>query len=204
MDETVDMKMGPSYKVVSQPQSRTSDDDHAREVQYDPELTEYAGIGAGEVEPETSGDETHPFNIKTGLNVNTSRKNVEIGHPGQVGGFKTWQCDHCGYELTTRGGNRPLPVRWKDGHVCHFQEDPSKEIAEAGGYAEQHSSYRTIDNGNLPQDSETRWAHDVDEGKKQSKVSKTIAKGMSSKKRNPHLKFQPSKKTSTGVHKRKP
>ena len=204
VQEEVNMKMGPAYKKVQQRLYKTSDDDFARKNQYEPEISEYAGIDAGEVEPETSGDETHPFNIKTGLNVNTSRKNVEIGHPGQVGGFKTWQCDHCGYELTTRGGNRPLPVRWKDGHVCHFGEDKSKEIAEAGGYAEQNSSYRTVDNGNLPQDSETRWAHDVDEGKKPSKVSKTIAKGMSSKKRNPHLKFQASKKTSTGVHKRKP
>jgi len=39
VDENVDMKMGPSYKV-SGPQYRTADDDQARTVQFEPEITE--------------------------------------------------------------------------------------------------------------------------------------------------------------------
>lgn len=38
-ENTVDMKMGPSYKVAN-PQYRTQDQDQARTVQYDPEITE--------------------------------------------------------------------------------------------------------------------------------------------------------------------
>lgn len=38
--ESVNMKMGPSYKVVSPTQARCSDCDHARTVQYEPEMTE--------------------------------------------------------------------------------------------------------------------------------------------------------------------
>jgi hypothetical protein len=120
VDETVDMKMGSSYKKVSPTQARCSDCDHARTIQYDPEVTE--------------------------------------------------------------------------------------EIDEAGGQAVQHSSYRTVGHGNLPQSGKQRWSDDLDEGSKPSKVAKTIQKGMKAKKtqKNPHLKFQPTKKTSSGVHKRKP
>ncbi len=81
------------------------------------------------------------------------------------------------------------------------------EISEAGGQSVQHSSYRTVgnDHGNLPQSGKQRWSDDVDESKKPSDVFKKIQKGMKSKKsqKNSHLKFQPAKKTSTGVHKRK-
>lgn len=78
------------------------------------------------------------------------------------------------------------------------------QVSEAGGAAEQHSSYRTIKNGNLPQDSKTRWKGDVDEGKV-SKVVKTIVKGQKGNKSTFHqsLKHQKPKKTTSGVHKRK-
>jgi len=117
MEETVDMKMGPSYKVVQPTLVKTSDDDFARTNQYNP------------------------------------------------------------------------------------------EISEAGGGAVQHSSYRTVDNGNLPQDPETRWKNSVDEGEKsKSKVHKTIQKGQKpdTSTNVQDLKHQKPKKTSTGVHKRKP
>jgi hypothetical protein len=131
MDEaTVDMKMGPSYKVVQPTLAKTSEPDmFARTNQYDPEVSE--------------GEE---------------------------------------------------------------QEDEAA-MDEAGGQAVQHSSYRTITHGNLPQSGKQRWADDLDEAsKKPSKVAKTIQKGMKPKTtlKNPKLKFQKPKKTTSGVHKRKP
>ena len=81
------------------------------------------------------------------------------------------------------------------------QYDP--EISEAGGQSVQHRSYRTIDD--VPQNSKTRWSDEVDEGKV-SKVVKTIEKGQKPKSSTKvqDLKHQKPKKTSTGVHKRKP
>ncbi len=86
------------------------------------------------------------------------------------------------------------------------QYDPEvseSQVDEAGVGAVQHSSYRTVGHGNLPQNSKQRWADDVDEGV--SKVSKTIAKGQKAKSstKSQNLKHQKPKKTSTGVHKRK-
>ena len=112
-DESVDMKMGPSYKKVQPRQYKTMDDDFPRTNQYDP------------------------------------------------------------------------------------------QIQEAGGGAVQHSSYRTVAHGNLPQNPKQRWENDIDEG--QSKVAKTIAKGQKGKTSTKvqSLKHKNPKKTSTGVHKRK-
>ena len=42
-ENTVDMKMGPSYKVVQPTLAKTSEDDFARTNQYDPEITEMYG-----------------------------------------------------------------------------------------------------------------------------------------------------------------
>ena len=201
-EENVNMKMGPSHKTVQPRLYKTSDDDFARTNQYDPQVSEHSGTPSHGIvdEPET---------LHTGPNVNTSRKDVELGHPGQPGGFHNWKCDSCGHTITSKGGNAPQPIRWKDGHVCHFDSDAEKDIAEAGSGAVQHSSYRTQgrpDHGNLPQDPKTRWANDLDEAsKKPSKVAKTITKGQKAKttKKNPFLKFQKAKKTTSGVHKRK-
>ena len=81
----------------------------------------------------------------------------------------------------------------------------SDEIDEVGGHMVQHRSYVTANDA--PQDGKVRWGHEVDEGsKKPSKVVKSIQKGMKPKTtlKNPKLKFQKSKKTTSGVHKRKP
>src|SRR5579862_6724527 len=40
INEKVDMKMGPSYKVVQPTAAQTIDQDHARTTQYEPEITE--------------------------------------------------------------------------------------------------------------------------------------------------------------------
>ena len=200
-ENTVNMKMGPSYKKVQPTLAKTAADDFARTNEYDPEVSELTNPDLEE--PEAGNPDTHGHHP----NRDMSRDEKEFGHPGQPGGYKTWQCDQCGYEVTKMGGTKPLPKRWPDGHVCHFELDKAKEVAEAGLGAVQHSSYRVVgkDHGNLPQSGKQRWANDVDEGAKPSKVSKTISKGMKTKKtkKNPFLKFQKAKKTSTGVHKRK-
>lgn len=137
-----------------------------------------------------------------------------LGHKGQSG-YRLWVCSKCGHEVSIPSTERkPDPKRWADGHVCNFVEEDDGEgvgaepvgIGEAGIGAVQHSSYRTVKHGNLKQDPKQRWADDLDEGsKKPSKVAKTIAKGQEPKKtkKNPFLKFQKAKKTTSGVHKRK-
>jgi len=129
--ENVNMKMGPSYKTVQPRMYKVSDDDVARNNQYQPDMSETAS----EIDVTMDAEE--------GMN-------------------------------------------------------------EAGSGDVQHSSYRTVKNGNLPQDPKTRWENDVTEG--QSKVSKTIAKGQKGKKStfSQSLKHQKPKKTTSGVHKRKP
>lgn len=42
-ENTAEMKMGPSYKVVAPTQARVQSDDQARDIQFDPELTEAEG-----------------------------------------------------------------------------------------------------------------------------------------------------------------
>jgi hypothetical protein len=146
-ENTVDMKMGPSYKVVQPRLYKTAEDDFARTNEYDPEVSE------GDEQDET----------------------------------------------------------FEKGMQSHFSPDWAEEdetsMDEVGGQAVQHSSYRTVPHGNLPQRGKQRWADDLDEGsKKPSKVAKSIQKGMKPKTtlKNPKLKFQKPKKTSSGVHKRKP
>jgi hypothetical protein len=215
-ENTVNMKMGPSYKKVQPTLTKTSEDDFARTNQYDPEVSE-GGEPSGDMQLSEEDIQSlmnddhigtsEPETLNTSPTVDTSRKGVEMGHPGQTGGFHNWKCHKCGHEITTKGGNAPLPERWKDGHVCHFVPDEEKDIAEAGGGAVQHSSMRTVGNGgNLPQDPDTRWANDLDEvTKKVSKAVKAIQKGQKTKKtkKNTKLKFQPTKHTTSGVHKRK-
>ena len=154
MDEaTVDMKMGPSYKVVQPTLAKTSEPDQfSRTNEYDPEVSE--------------GEEQD-----------------EVG--GQI-------VQHRSYR-TIRDVPQNPEARWSD------------EIDEVGGHMVQHRSYVTANDA--PQDGKVRWGHEVDEGsKKPSKVVKSIQKGMKPKTtlKNPKLKFQKSKKTTSGVHKRKP
>ena len=34
--------------------------------------------------------------------------------------YKEWICAKCGQEVTAK--DRPEPMKWSDGHVCHFTE----------------------------------------------------------------------------------
>jgi methionyl-tRNA synthetase len=34
--------------------------------------------------------------------------------------MKEYYCTKCGHEI--RADEKPQPVKWKDGHVCHFEE----------------------------------------------------------------------------------
>ena len=151
-ENTVDMKMGPSYKIVQPHLYKTAEDDFARTNEYDPEVSE-------------------------------SEEQDEVG--GQI-------VQHRSYR-TIRDVPQNPEARWSD------------EIDEVGGHMVQHRSYSTVNDA--PQDGKVRWGHEVDEGsKKPSKVVKSIQKGMKPKTtlKNPKLKFQKSKKTTSGVHKRKP
>lgn len=176
LEEDVNMKMGPSYKTVQPTLVKTSDDDFARQNQYDPQVSEQEG------QPENDLTKKCP---ECG---NTQNINV-LSHEENQNGGGSAECPKCGanWNTTDEDGN-PLPP---------------EHTNEAGGAAVQHSSYRTVDNGNLPQDQEQRWAGDVDEGA--SKVSKKISKGQKPKTSmfSQNLKHQKPKKTTSGVHKRK-
>jgi uncharacterized protein (UPF0335 family) len=178
LEEIVNMKMGPAYKVVQPTLAKTSEPDFfARTNEYDPEVSEAIGEEGG----------------------------VEKGHKGQAG-FNLWLCrdPKCRQEVTAK--EKPEDIKWNDGHVCRFEKIEEESVEEVGGQAVQHSSYRTVGHGNLPQSGKQRWADDLDEAKKRSKVVKTIQKGMKSKTATfaQKLKHQPPKKTTSGVHKRKP
>jgi hypothetical protein len=285
VEENVDMKMGPSYKVVQPRQYKVSDDDFARTNQYDPEITEMyddeeecsmneryvalANAGRNLSEAELAELKTLSEKIEQ---VNNLRKNYGAsqggiepnvfegrcedfpccGHePGDCPdrdehGNESWRCARCRARLP-KGARSSLcnsciqrmnQIQDEDPtgqDMDDFQETvdmkmgPSHKtvqqrlyktsdddfarknqydpkISEAGSGAVQHSSYRTVDHGNLPQKPKQRWADDLDEAsKKPSKVAKTIAKGQkpAKTKKNPLLKFQKAKKTTSGVHKRK-
>ena len=206
------MKMGPSAKVVAPTQARVQADDQARTIQYDPEMTE-GGEPSGDMK--LSEEEIQSL-MKAEVHDASRDPVVQQGHKGQDG-FRLWVCDKCGHELSVSSTeHRPDPIRWTDGHICYFHQAKEEGegigaeplgIGEAGIGAVQHSSMRTVGNGgNLPQDPDTRWADDLDEvTKKVSKALKTIQKGQKGKKtkKNPKLKFQPTKHTTSGVHKRK-
>lgn len=173
-EATVNMKMGPAYKKVQQTLAKTSEPDQfARTNQYDPEVSEEA-------------------------------KGEPKGHKGQEG-YQTYVCGKCGHEVIAH--QKPAPIKWTDGHICSFGPEKQKsepEVKEAGGQSVQHRSFRTIKDA--PQNPEARWSDEVYEGE-ESDVSKSIKKGMKTKKSKPAstnpLKFRPTKKTTSGVHKRK-
>lgn len=35
-----------------------------------------------------------------------------------------WECKDCGHEVYTMDDDRPSPIKWTDGHVCHFIPTP--------------------------------------------------------------------------------
>lgn len=39
--------------------------------------------------------------------------------------YRLWVCPKCGHEVYAQA--RPEPIRWTDGHVCHFIEQKEKE-----------------------------------------------------------------------------
>lgn len=197
------MKMGPFYRVVAPMQARVLGCDQAHRNQDCPHSTNE------EIGPAYNPEE-NPLSINTGRTTDRSRKGVELGHPGQTGGFHTWRCNRCNYEITTRGGNRPMDIKWKDGHICNFEPAPAHDVDkvdEYGGFARQECSYRTVqDNPQRGKNrNDPRLASDVTEASKPSKVSKTIKKGMKTKTSTfkQILKQKKPAKTHSGVHKKK-
>lgn len=253
-ENTVDMKMGPSYKVVQPNLTQTAEKDLARTNQYDPEITEMydeeeecmmneryvelANAGRNLSEAELSELKTLREKIDMIAEKNWMKGAIDPSHKGYCTPMTKSTCtphrkalakrfksgDLSENEVNMRMGPSYKTVQptlaktaeddfartnQYDPEVsegCCEEEEQEECMDEAGGQAVQHSSYRTVDHGNLPQKKDQRWADDLDESGKPSKVAKTIAKGQKTKKtkKNPLLKFQKTKKTSSGVHKRKP
>jgi hypothetical protein len=211
-EANVNMKMGPSYKVVQPTLAKTSEPDQfSRTNEYDPEVSEEMELDEKKkkflqkaIKPSHKGYCT-PMSkptctprrkalakrLKPGgdLYKGSRDEGVEEGKDVEEVGGQIVQ--HRSYR-TVRDVPQNPKARWSD------------EIDEVGGHIVQHRSYSTINDA--PQNSEARWSHEVDEGSKPSKVVKSIQKGMKPKTtlKNPKLKFQKAKKTTSGVHKRKP
>ena len=195
--ENVDMKMGPSYKTVQPTLAKTAGDDFARTNQYDPQVSEGWAMGGY----------TQPQQQAIDLLSRKGFKEVST-FPNQPDADGEGQDQQVTVVLQKRGRLGSQQCEIDPEGMCNGQ--PVQQflggVNEAGGQAVQHSSYRTVSHGNLPQVGKQRWANDLDEGKKKpSKVFKSITKGQKPKKtqKNPHLKFQHPKKTHSGVHKRK-
>ena len=269
-ENTVDMKMGPSYKTVQPRMYKVMDDNPARTNQYEPEISEQY-----DEEEECMMNERYTELVNAGRNLNEdeiAEMNKLSERIERLEEKKNWikkavDPKHKGYctpmtKDTCTPKRKALAKRFKSGDLSEAevnmnmgpsykvvqprlyktaeddnartnQYDPEmsesgepsgdmklseeeiqalmkeEPVDEVGGGAVQHSSYRAQgnpDHGNLRQDSDTRWADDLDEvTKKVSKVAKTFQKGMKSKKtkKNPKLKFQPTKHTTSGIHKRK-
>jgi len=39
--------------------------------------------------------------------------------------YKLWECKSCGHQVIAV--DRPLPIRWSDGHTCHLENHQKKE-----------------------------------------------------------------------------
>jgi len=92
-------------------------------------------------------------------------------------------------------------------------DDDDEKVDEAGIGATQHSSYRTVNHGNLAQDPEVRWADDLDEKvepkNKPPKESETVKQIKKSQKVKPsakpdQFKYKTPRLSKSGVHKKKP
>lgn len=265
MDEnTVNMKMGPSYKTVQPNLTHTAEMDKARTNQYEPEITEMY-----DDEEECMMNERYAELVNAQRNLSESElaemkslsekldKMAERNFGDSQGGVEPslYETDkwiqkavnpkHKGYctpmtkstctphrkafamrakhhdleenEVNMKMGPsyktvQPTLAKTSEDDFARTNEyDPQvsegedkKKVDEAGLGAVQHSSYRTVDHGNLPQNGKQRWENDLDEGE-ESKVTKTIKKGQQGKKtlKNPKLKHQQPQKTTSGVHKRK-
>jgi hypothetical protein len=231
-ENTVDMKMGPSYKVVQPTLAKTAEMDFARTNQYDPEVTEmideeeivkmnerYAALAT--MPRNLSEDELKEMNsLRNKLaylqeqdpdEYDPQGYDTEDPEPPEAPHveFDPDDMDECRDAAMKMGPSyrvvAPQQARCLDCDQAHRNQDTPTSTNEAGGQAVQHSSARTVKHGNLPQRGEQRWADDMDEGeKKDSKVVKAIKKGQKAKKTVPaKLKHEQPRHTSSGVHKRK-
>lgn len=262
INETVDMKMGPSYKTVQPRQYKVIDDDTARTNQYEPEITEMCDeeeetkmneryVKLANEQRNLSSDElTEMKSLREKIDRLSQEDNIDDINPtkGNPHEYKVHEpskkvdnytgepvdvdeaCEDypcCGHEAgqcptqDEHGNNvyrcvcgAKLPPNSRSS-LCQGclsrgnddedgYDDRGDDLDEAGGQSVQHKSFRTANDA--PQNPKIRWNDEVNEGKsKQSKVTKSIQKGMKANKtqKNPHLKHQKPKKTTSGVHKRK-
>ena len=65
-----------------------------------------------------------------------------------------WECKNCGHEVYTMDDERPSPIKWTDGHICHFIPTPDIHLDLKGNKDDQgHKVYRegklTANNGSI-------------------------------------------------------
>ena len=53
--------------------------------------------------------------------------------------FKDWICPKCGHEVMAI--DKPSPIKWTDGHTCHFVEaKETEEETDPMGYYDSYDS----------------------------------------------------------------
>lgn len=197
-----------SYKVASPTQARVSDDDHARTVQTEPEMTEDADFGDEDPFGDAGGE---AGDAGACPHCGNTRDNTAMG--------RTAQCSRCGEDYEIEQDVNPeaelhaFEPEMSDtqlGKIAKIDVSPEPELGvdEAVGGVAQHRSYRTVED--LPQTKDARWSDEIDEAadaKKEPKESdtvKAIKKGQKPKKslKPDQLKHQIPRTAKSGVHKK--
>jgi hypothetical protein len=201
-----------SYKVASPTQARVSNDDHARTVQTEPDMTEDSDFGDDDDQFADIGGAAGAAGACP--HCGNSRDNTAMG--------RNAQCSRCGEDYEIEQDVNPeaelhaFEPEMTDRQLgkigkADIAAEPdldANDLGEAVGGVVQHRSFRTIKDA--PQTKDARWSDEIDEStedknkKKDSDVVKVIKKGQKPKKsgNSDQLKHQKPRTTKSGVHKK--
>jgi DNA-directed RNA polymerase subunit RPC12/RpoP len=130
-ENTVDMKMGPDYKVQNR-QYRVQNDDQARTVEYDPEITENEDSKC----PECGADDVESLSPSDAPDA-----------PHATGSGTGYVCNKCGNTWNN------------DEDVANGMDEVGGAAVQHSSYRSVGSPFP---HGNLPQNGKQRWSGDVD------------------------------------------
>jgi len=155
-ENTVNMKMGPSYKQEN-PQYRTVEQDPARSVQYEPNITEML-----DDEQEECMQERYESLVNAQRNLSESELQElrDLGSKLSLSENDSVMKMGPSYRVVA-----PRQCRSVEDDIARRNQDTPTSTNEAGGAAVQHSSGRSGED-NYPTHSKNRHKGDIDEAKK--------------------------------------
>ena len=56
--------------------------------------------------------------------------------------MKDWICKYCGHEVIAK--EKPQPMRWTDGHICHFIKEEKEQNGVKLYYSVELGRYVTV------------------------------------------------------------